>query len=151
MVKIRLSRIGRNDLPFYRIVVSDSRKTTRAANLADLGSYDPRSEKFSLNEEEALKWLNAGAIPSDSVKTLLSKKGVMKKYAEAKVAARKELNSKKDKKAKNPDTHKKAKNAAKKADKAAAAKKFADNAASHPAKKAEEAPVEAAADNTEAK
>jgi small subunit ribosomal protein S16 len=153
MVKIRLCRIGRSGLPFYRIVVSDSRRTPHSANLADLGSYDPKTGKYSLDEEAALKWLNNGAIPSDSVKTLLTKKGVIKKYAEAKVAARKGLDSKKTKAKKNPDKHKKAKTAAKKAAKAEAAKKAAAAAAAKPAAapKAEEKPVEAAPATPEVK
>lgn len=89
MVKIRLSRIGRKALPNYRIVVSDSRKTPRSSNLADLGYFNPDTHDFTINEEEALKWLNCGAIPSDSVKTLLTKKGIYKKFVDAKIASRK--------------------------------------------------------------
>ncbi|HIU70499.1 MAG TPA: 30S ribosomal protein S16 [Candidatus Enterosoma merdigallinarum] len=89
MVKIRLARIGRKALPSYRIVVSDSRKTPRSDNLADLGYFDPKTHNFNIDEEEALKWLNHGAIPSDSVKTLLTKKGIYKKFVDAKIAARK--------------------------------------------------------------
>ena len=81
MVKIRLARIGRVHAPTYRIVVSDSRRIPTSSALAQLGSYDPI-------HEEALKWLNNGAIPSDSVKTLLTKKGIYKKFADAKVAAK---------------------------------------------------------------
>ena len=88
MVKIRLARIGRVHTPTYRIVVSDSRRIATSCGLAQLGSYDPIHDALSINEEEALKWLNNGAIPSDSVKTLLTKKGIYKKFADAKVAAR---------------------------------------------------------------
>lgn len=89
MVKIRLARIGRTHTPAYRIVVSDSRKIPNSAALAQLGSYDPISGKFAINEEEAIKWLNNGAIPSDSVKTLLTKQGIYKKFVDAKIAAKK--------------------------------------------------------------
>lgn len=91
MVKIRLARIGRTHAPAYRIVVSDSRRIPNSVALAQLGSYDPISGNFSIDEEEALKWLNNGAIPSDSVKTLLTKKGIYKKYTDGKIAARKAL------------------------------------------------------------
>ena len=89
MVKIRLARIGRAHHAQYRIVVSDSRRIPNSASLVQLGSYDPNSNEVSINEEEALKWLANGAIPSDSVKTLLSKKGIYKKYLDAKLAAKK--------------------------------------------------------------
>ncbi|MBS7383632.1 MAG: 30S ribosomal protein S16 [Bacilli bacterium] len=88
MVKIRLARIGRVHTPTYRIVVSDSRRIPTSSALAQLGSYDPIHDTLPINEEEALKWLNNGAIPSDSVKTLLTKKGIYKKFADAKVAAK---------------------------------------------------------------
>lgn len=89
MVKIRLARIGRTHTPAYRIVVSDSRRTPFSSSLSQLGSYDPLTGNCTINEEEALKWLNNGAIPSDSVKTLLTKKGIYQKFAEAKVANKK--------------------------------------------------------------
>ncbi len=89
MVKIRLARIGRTHTPAYRIVVSDSRRIPNSSSLAQLGSYDPISGNCTINEEEALKWLNNGAVASDSVKTLLTKKGIYQKFAEAKLAAKK--------------------------------------------------------------
>jgi len=89
MVKIRLARIGRTHAPAYRIVVSDSRRTPHAESLAQLGSYDPISGACSIDEEEVLKWLNNGAVASDSVKTLLKDKGIYKKYVDGKLAAKK--------------------------------------------------------------
>ena len=89
MVKIRLARIGRTHTPAYRIVVSDSRRIPGSAALAHLGSYDPISGSLTINEEEAINWLNKGAIPSDSVKTLLTKKGIYEKFVNAKIAAKK--------------------------------------------------------------
>lgn len=74
MVKIRLARQGRVHTPSYRIVVSDSRRTPSSAALDQLGSYDSVSGAFTLDEEKALYWLNQGAIASDSVRTLLTKK-----------------------------------------------------------------------------
>ncbi len=89
MVKIRLARIGRTHYAQYRIVVSDSRRIPNSAALVQLGSYDPNANTCTINEEEALKWLNEGAIPSESVKTLLTKKGIYKKFVDAKIAAKK--------------------------------------------------------------
>ena len=89
MVKIRLARIGRTHRPAYRIVVSDSRRIPNSVALAQLGSFDPIANTCTINEEEALKWLNEGAIPSDSVKTLLTKHGIYKKYVDGKLAAKK--------------------------------------------------------------
>ncbi len=89
MVKIRLARIGRTHTPAYRIVVSDSRRIPNSASLCQLGSYDPISGACTINEEEALNWLNKGALPSDSVKTLLSKKGIYQKFVDGKLAAKK--------------------------------------------------------------
>ncbi len=84
MVKIRMARIGRKQRPSYRIVVSDSRKTTQADRLADLGYYDPLTENCHIDEAEAIKWLNNGAVPSDSVKSLLKKQGVYQKWLDSK-------------------------------------------------------------------
>lgn len=92
MVKIRLARIGRRNSPYYRIVVSDSRRTPHAESLDDLGHYDPLERKNSqlvVNEELAIKWLLRGAIPSDSVKTLLKKQGVYAKFLAQKSEAKK--------------------------------------------------------------
>lgn len=89
MVKIRLARMGRKFKPTYRIVVSDSRRTPRGASIVQLGSYDPILNTLSLDSELALEWLNKGAIPSDSVKTLLKKEGVYAKFIDGKVEAKK--------------------------------------------------------------
>ena len=89
MVKIRLARIGRTHYAQYRIVVSDSRRIPNSVALAQLGSYDPNANTCTINEEEALKWLANGAVPSESVKTLLTKKGIYKKFVDAKIAAKK--------------------------------------------------------------
>lgn len=93
MVKIRLARIGRRNSPYYRIVVSDSRRTPHAESFDDLGHYDPLERKNSqlvVNEELAIKWLMLGALPSDSVKTLLKKTGVYAKFLAKKQEAKQE-------------------------------------------------------------
>ena len=84
-VKLRLTRMGAKKRPTYRIVATDSRRPRDGQYLELVGTYIPVGEKtVKINEEIALKWLNNGAIPTDTVKNLLSEAGIMKKYAEAK-------------------------------------------------------------------
>ena len=85
-VKIRLTRMGAKRRPTYRIVATDSRRPRDGQYLELIGTYAPVGEgQVKINEEVALKWLNQGAIPTDTVKNLLSKAGIMKKYADSKV------------------------------------------------------------------
>ena len=85
-VKIRLKRMGSKKNPFYRIVVADSRSPRDGRFIAQVGTYNPLTEpaQVKLEEEDILGWLNNGAQPSDTVKDILSKAGIMKKYHEAK-------------------------------------------------------------------
>mgnify|MGYP003447288027 CR=1 FL=1 len=84
-VKIRLTRMGAKKKPTYRIVATDSRRSRDGQYLELIGTYAPVGEgNVKINEEVALKWLNNGAQPTDTVKNLLSKAGIMKKYAESK-------------------------------------------------------------------
>ena len=84
-VKLRMTRMGAKKRPTYRIVATDSRRPRDGQYLELVGTYSPVGEKtVKINEEIALKWLNNGAIPTDTVKNLLSEAGIMKKYAEAK-------------------------------------------------------------------
>lgn len=87
-VKIRLKRMGAKKSPFYRIVAADSRAPRDGRFIEQLGTYDPRQNPaaVSLKEEEILNWLNNGAQPSDTVKNILSKAGIMTKFAESKKA-----------------------------------------------------------------
>lgn len=87
-VKIRLKRMGAKKRPFYRLVVADSRAARDGAFIETLGYYNPIADPIELeiDEEKALDWLQKGAQPSDTAKTLLTRTGVMEKYA----AARKE-------------------------------------------------------------
>jgi len=89
-VKIRLTRIGRHKDPIYRIVAADSRFARDGRIIEQIGTYDPKAgeEKAIIDEALALKWLGAGAIPSDSVRAMFSKKGIMAKFAESKKAAK---------------------------------------------------------------
>ena len=85
-VKLRLTRMGAKKRPTYRIVVTDSRARRDGEYLELVGTYNPLTEPktVKVNEEVALKWLANGAIPSDTVRNLLSEAGVMKKFHESK-------------------------------------------------------------------
>ncbi len=84
-VKIRLTRMGAKKRPTYRIVATDSRRPRDGQYIELIGTYAPVGEcKVNIKEEVALKWLNEGAIPTDTVRSLFSKAGIMKKFAESK-------------------------------------------------------------------
>ena len=83
-VKLRLTRMGAKKRPTYRIGASDSRQKRDGEYLELVGTYNPIADETKINEEVALKWLKNGAQPSDTVRNLLSKAGVMKKFAEEK-------------------------------------------------------------------
>ena len=87
-VKIRLNRMGAKKNPFYRIVVADSRAPHDGRFIEVLGNYDPSQNPAVVNvdEEKVLDWMGKGAQPTDTVKNLFSKKGLMAKFAEAKNA-----------------------------------------------------------------
>ena len=84
-VKMRLKRMGKKRNPIYRIVVADSRAPRDGRFIELLGTYNPCTNpaQVNLKEEEILKWLNNGAQPSDTVRNLLSKQGIMKKFADS--------------------------------------------------------------------
>lgn len=86
-VKLRLKRMGSKKKPFYRIVAADSRVARDGKFIELVGTYNPVSEpaEVKINEEVALKWLSNGALPTDTVRDLLSKNGVMKKFHESKM------------------------------------------------------------------
>ncbi|QDR80435.1 30S ribosomal protein S16 [Sporomusa termitida] len=85
-VKIRLKRMGAKKRPFYRIVVADSRSPRDGRFIENLGHYDSTTEPgvIKIDEDKALEWLQKGAQPTDTVKNLLSKAGVLKKWDEVK-------------------------------------------------------------------
>lgn len=86
-VKLRLTRMGAKKRPMYRIVASDSRRPRDGEYLELIGTYNPLTTpaEVRIDEEKALKWLSTGAIPSDTVRSLFSKAGIMAKFAESKV------------------------------------------------------------------
>ncbi|TMW73189.1 30S ribosomal protein S16 [Alteribacter natronophilus] len=87
-VKIRLKRMGAKKSPFYRVVVADSRSPRDGRFIEEIGTYNPlvNPVKFDVNEEKALKWMEEGAKPSDTVRNLFSNVGLMEKFHNAKNA-----------------------------------------------------------------
>ena len=81
-VKLRLLRMGAKKKPFYRIVAADSRTKRDGKYIELIGTYNPVKEPAEINikEEVALKWLNDGAIPTDTVKSLFRKEGINEKF-----------------------------------------------------------------------
>ena len=79
MVKIRLKRIGANKRPFYRIVVADSRYPRNGRFLEEIGTYDPNTSPSTvkIDADKAKDWLGKGAQPTDTVRALLKKNGVL--------------------------------------------------------------------------
>ncbi|WP_078413334.1 30S ribosomal protein S16 [Priestia abyssalis] len=86
-VKIRLKRMGAKKSPFYRIVVADSRSPRDGRFIETVGTYNPVAQpaEVKIDEELALKWLQNGAKPSDTVRNLFSKNGIMEKFHNAKL------------------------------------------------------------------
>ncbi|KPN13491.1 MULTISPECIES: 30S ribosomal protein S16 [Bacillus] len=85
-VKIRLKRMGSKRSPFYRIVVADSRSPRDGRFIETVGTYNPvvSPAEVKINEELALKWLQNGAKPSDTVRNLFSSQGILEKFHNAK-------------------------------------------------------------------
>ncbi len=83
-VKLRLKRMGAKKAPTYRIVAADSRVKRDGIVIEELGSYNPTTDPATVivKEEEIMKWLRNGAIPTDTVRNILSKEGIMKKFHE---------------------------------------------------------------------
>ncbi len=86
-VKLRLKRMGAKQQPFYRIVASDSRSPRDGRFIETVGTYDPikKPAVINIDEEKALKWLNNGAQPTETVKALFKTQGINQKYADSKV------------------------------------------------------------------
>ena len=89
MVKIRLNRMGAKKNPYYRLVVADSRAPRDGRFIEILGTYDPTKKpaEIKVDEEKAIAWMQKGAQPTDTVRSILKKQGIMAKFAEAKKAA----------------------------------------------------------------
>ena len=87
-VKLRLKRMGKKKSPFYRVVAADSRSPRDGKIIENIGYYNPTDEPatIKIDEEVAMKWLQNGAEPTDTVRDLFSKQGIMKKFHEAKMS-----------------------------------------------------------------
>lgn len=88
MVKLRLKRMGKKGRPFYRIVAADARSPRDGRIIEELGTYNPiaQENQVSLKKELVLKWLGNGAQPSDTVRSILSKEGLLKEFHESKLS-----------------------------------------------------------------
>lgn len=86
MVKIRLTRMGSNNKPFYRIVAVDSRNKRDGKYIENIGYYDPKHNPaiVKIEEDLALKWLKVGAQPSQTVRSLFKNAGILQKMHEFK-------------------------------------------------------------------
>lgn len=80
--------MGAKKTPFYRIVVADSRSPRDGRYIEVVGTYNPVAQpaQIQINEELALKWLQDGAKPSDTVRNLFSNQGIMEKFHNAKLS-----------------------------------------------------------------
>lgn len=85
-VKIRLKRMGAKKAPYYRVVVADSRSPRDGRFIDSIGTYNPLTTpaEIKIDKEAAKKWISEGAQPTDTVKNLFSKAGIMKEIHEAK-------------------------------------------------------------------
>ena len=79
-VKIRLKRIGSKKNPFYRVVVADERSPRDGKFIDEIGYYNPLTDpaEIKIDSEKATKWINNGAQPTETVRTLLKKTEIIK-------------------------------------------------------------------------
>ena len=89
-VKLRLKRMGKKQAPFYRVVVADSRSPRDGKAIDEVVYYYPTKNpaEIKINAEKAIDWLKKGAQPTDTVRSILSNQGVMKKYHEEKMVSK---------------------------------------------------------------
>ena len=79
-VKIRLKRMGAKKAPFYRVIVADERSPRDGKFIDEIGYYNPLRDpaEIKIDSDKATKWLNDGAQPTETVKSLLKKSGIVK-------------------------------------------------------------------------
>ncbi len=79
MVKIRLKRLGAHKKPFYRVVVADSRTQRDGRFIEEIGYFDPMTEPpvINIDGDKAKDWIAKGAQPTDTVRDLLKKSGIV--------------------------------------------------------------------------
>ena len=82
--RIRLKRTGSRHQPHFRVVVMEQRKSRDGRSIEEIGYYNPRTDPATvdIDEDRALYWLGVGAQPSETVRSLLEKSGVMKSFQE---------------------------------------------------------------------
>ena len=80
MVKMRLTRMGQKKAPFYRIIVADSRSPRDGKFIEEVGYYNPMTNpaEIKVDAEKVQKWLDSGAQPTETVKSILNKSGLTK-------------------------------------------------------------------------
>ena len=85
-VKLRLKRMGAKQRPFYRIIAADSRSPRDGRFIETVGTYNPilKENNVTVDEEKAMKWLNNGGQPTETVKTILSDAGIWAKFKNTK-------------------------------------------------------------------
>ena len=91
MVRIRLRRVGRKKQPMYRIVVADSISPRDGRFIEIIGQYTPRAaadQIYNINAERVHHWLDVGAQPSDTVRSILRRAGLLKERHEKRVASK---------------------------------------------------------------
>ena len=81
-VKLRLKRMGSKKKPFYRVVAADSRSPRDGKVIEEIGTYNPVANpaEVKIDAELAMKWLDNGAQPTDTVRNLFASQGVLEKY-----------------------------------------------------------------------
>ncbi|MGI6644510.1 MAG: 30S ribosomal protein S16 [Bacilli bacterium] len=91
-VKLRLTRIGRTHEPYYRIVAADSRYSRDGRFIEQIGTYNPRKDlkEAVVDREAALKWLQNGAQPSETVRAIFNRHGIMEEFHNLKLQAKKD-------------------------------------------------------------
>jgi small subunit ribosomal protein S16 len=77
--KIKLKRVGKKKKPFYRVIIQDESEARRGRSVDEIGFYNPllESNKFEVNKEKVLDWLSKGAEPTEKVRILLGKAGIL--------------------------------------------------------------------------
>ena len=96
MVRLRLRRVGRKKQPIYRIVVADSKSPRDGRFIEIVGQYAPRAtddKAVTLQTERIEHWLNVGAQPSDTVRSILRRAGMLKARHEVRVAAKRQASA----------------------------------------------------------
>ena len=78
-VKMRLRRMGKKKAPTYRVVIADSRSPRDGRFIEEIGSYNPGTDPATvqIDAEKAKKWISNGAVPTETVRSLLKKSGII--------------------------------------------------------------------------